>query len=219
MLMRVLFFVILMCPGCLCLPYAYPVNNSTPQLQLANDDSIVTAIQSHQVHIFRVDTLCLNHSFWGNQQNWRLASLSEIPLPHDGIIPTQAAFSMTYGHKEAGFYILGGFRVLGYEESHEVALRVYCPGFQAIEIMGGQPPRPIAWQPAITLEEQERTLDLLMPNDLDHDLALGSTSQEHSRALRFVAGEYERLATSAKTDEHKTSLLTKAKKLRDTAGI
>jgi hypothetical protein len=62
-------------------------------------------------------------------------------------------------------------------------------------------------------------LDLLVPQEQGSDLALGYTSQEHSRVLRFVAGEYEQLAEYAKSEQHKASLRLKAKKLFETAAI
>jgi hypothetical protein len=112
--------------------------------------------------------------------------------------------------------------------SHTVAMRLYRPGYDLVEIDSWQLPEKVAWKKAPDLAAQEKELDRLMLTTdeasrpaiwLGRTLRPGSASAAHRQALLFGASEYERLAASAQSshpnpNESSRRLVEKAGTLR-----
>jgi hypothetical protein len=121
--------------------------------------------------------------------------------------------------------------------SHKVRVRLYCPGYQTVEIRAHEDRDPIQWTAAPNLVAQEKAVDDLFAtsNDAwaeirvkdkgDRQLAglePGSTSVAHKKALLFAASEYERLAGTVLDDRDEGNtirlrLLDKAGRFRKRA--
>jgi hypothetical protein len=135
--------------------------------------------------------------------------LSEIPATNTDEIPAQIKPSVTYG-----FVVIG--IALNYltHTSHSMALRLYRPGYELVEVKPWERVNRVAWKSAPDLEVQEKTLDTLLPLGR---LEPGSKSAAHRDALLFGAAEYERLAATAQAEDQRTRLTSKAGKLRERA--
>jgi hypothetical protein len=106
-----------------------------------------------------------------------------------------------------------GLHGIGHTSS-QVAVRLYRPGYDLVEIRAREPADGVIWKAAPDLASQERAVDALFsagtvaagltreadPEELLFDalvvLEPGSTSDEHRDALLFGAAEYDRLAAS-----------------------
>jgi hypothetical protein len=136
-------------------------------------------------------------------------SLSAIPVANSDEVPAQVKPSVSYG-----FVVIGG--VLNYltYTSHSVAVRLYRPGYDLVEIRSWQRVNRVAWKPTADLGIQENALDRLLPLDR---LEGGSRSPAHRKTMLFGAAEYERLASVAQSQDDQARLATKAGELRKRA--
>src|SRR5262249_37497700 len=96
-----------------------------------------------------------------------------------------------------------------------MAVRLYRPGFDLVEIKSWDAVREVAWTPAPDLAGRETALDNLFRVDqLDRDCKLPA----HIECLEFGASEYERLSRDAALDSDSERLDAKARALREIAG-
>jgi hypothetical protein len=186
--------------GCL-FPYcAYPKLDYTPSLRLDASPK--------EVHVFRVaitrPTADLS-VFVGPVYE----RLSEVPASSTDEVPAQVKPSFTYG-----FVVIGVALNYLTHSSHSVAVRLYRPGYELVEIKSWERKHRVAWHPAPDLEAQETSLDTLLPLGL---LEPGSKSAAHQDALLYGASEYERLAALTRSEDHHARLASKARKLRERA--
>lgn len=195
------------CGLCLCflsgcvLPYcAYPTLDYTPQVTLD--------VAPSEVHAFRVDitkpTADLD-VFVGPVYE----SLSAIPVAHTNEVPAQVKPSVSYG-----FVVIGVAVNFLTHHSQSVAVRLYRPGYELVEIHSWQRVSRVAWKPASDLKTKEEAVDHLMPLDALHQ---GSKSSANQAALLFGASEYERLAGSSPCEADQVRLAAKANALRQRA--
>jgi hypothetical protein len=189
--------VLLACPlasGCFIpVGYAYPTVGLTPPLHVC--------APAESIRAFRVDVHkefgCLE--FAGDSTY----SLTEIPIPDDGWISSQAKFGFGYG-----WYV--NCIALSYDrEIHEtLRVRIYRPGYETIQVKLWAIPKELVWTKAEDLNAQETAVDALIGpgpilSSTDHPtrgqkaLVSGSSSSAHRKALLFAAAEYERLAALA----------------------
>jgi hypothetical protein len=193
----------------LCLPFlsgcvfpycAFPKLDYTPAVKLD--------AQPDEVRAFRVDSIMPSADldvFAGPVYD----RLSEIPVTNTDEVPGQLKPSVTYG-----FVVVGiALNFLTYTD-HSVAVRLYRPGFDLVEIKSWERAHRVAWKPAPDLDAQEKALDGLLPFG---GLEPGSGSAAHKDALLFGAAEYERLAAGASSPEQRERLAAKASKLRGRA--
>jgi hypothetical protein len=193
----------------LCLPYAagcilpycaYPKLDYTPPVELGT--------QAGDVRAFRIDITkpTADMSVFVGPVYERL---TELPVTNTDEVAAQLKPSVTYG-----FVVIG--IALNYltHTSHSVALRVYRPGFELVEIQSWGRAHRVAWNPAPDLDAQEKALDTLLPVCR---LEAGSKAVPHRDALLFGATEYERLAPMASSAEQRQRLRDKADRLRDRA--
>jgi hypothetical protein len=179
-------------PGCL-IPYGFPTLSHVPGVELEQEAA--------PVHAFRVE-ITREWVDIGGDDAW---TLTEMPLGISGSVPSETRLSATYG-----FLVFGIALNYPVYTSHTVALRLYRPGYELVEIDSWQLAAKIAWREAPDLEAQERVLDRLYPlgsetpeycfvGFLSRRLNPGSKSEAHREVLLFGASEYERLATSARS--------------------
>jgi hypothetical protein len=186
--------------GCV-FPYcAYPTLAYTPNLKLETP--------TREVHAFRVDitkpTADLS-VFVGPVYE----ALSEVPATNVDEIPAQIKPSLSYG-----LVVIGVALNFLTHTSHSMALRLYRPGYELVEVKSWERVSRVAWKLAQDLEAQEKTLDALLPI---RRLYPGSESDAHKEALLFGAVEYERLAATARSEDQRDRLAKKAGELRKRA--
>jgi hypothetical protein len=193
------------------IPYAYPTVSVVSSVELGDAADRVTA--------FRADSV----QEWtdkGAQERYRFTRLPVLP---DGSVAPQTRLSGTYG-----YYALGIVANYPVYSSHSVALRLYRPGYELVEIESWETPDHVTWKQAPDPAEQERVLDsLFLTTDKTayedrwpvfyRRLEPGSVSAAHREALLFGAGEYERLATVTPSEAVRQRLTEKAGALRTLA--
>jgi hypothetical protein len=187
--------------GCVCPYCAYPTFAYTPSIKLETN--------SGDVHAFRVDLTRFTADLGVFDDGPWHERLLEIPLTNPDEVPSQLKPSLTYGFAVNAVAL----SYLTYTE-HAVALRVYRPGYELVQIRSWQQANRISWTRVPDLEGQEKVLDTLFPPCL---LVAGSESTAHCAALLFGASEYERLAALAQSDHQRVHLSAKATRLRDRA--
>lgn len=186
--------------GCV-LPYcAYPTLDYTPSVKLERT--------TDQVRAFRVDIdrPTADMSVFVGPVYERL---SEVPVTDTDDIPAQVRPSLSYGLVVLGI-------ALNYltHTSHSVALRIYRPGYELVEVKSWEAVNKVVWRLAPDLAGQQHALDALLPLGR---LEPGSPSAAHREILLFGASEYERLASMAQSQDHQAGLRAKARQLRDRA--
>jgi hypothetical protein len=204
-------------PGCL-IPYGFPKVSQTPLLSLGNDPG--------EIHAFRVD-ITREFADISGVDNWTFSEVS--PWSMGWVLP-QTKVSATYG-----IFVFGVALNYPVYMSHSLALRVYRPGFDLVELDSWDIPAEIVWKQAADLCSQERALDRLLLMSAEEDenkprqwltvgsrLSPGSQSAEHRRVLLFGASEYERLASKAtasgpESEAANSRLQSKAQELRKLA--
>jgi hypothetical protein len=184
---------------------------------------------SDQIHVFRIDvTDKLEIAKLNFDSEYRV---QEISREEEYRTSPQFQTAMNYGWCA----LIRDKSVL-----HYLLVRMYRPGFQTIEINPWPHNQSFKWVPAVDLKEQEIAIDDLVSrgfkdkdpvddqgakiarkplNDgetlFDH-LVGGGTSGPHQAALRFAAGEYERLADLAPNADEE---ITVRSRLLDKAGL
>jgi hypothetical protein len=196
----------MLCPlasGCLLGAAAWPSVSVTPVFN-AN-------APTGQVRAFRVD-MSTSHTLESSNQNEYV--LSELSVSGDGWVAPQGKVGCDY------MWVL----LLPSDwKNHSVAVRLYRPGCQTIEVGSWNLPHEVKWTGVADLAGQEQAVDdlletwranmytrMFMRHDREHDppreptpeslfgfVAAGSKSPEHRKALLFAASEYERLAKMA----------------------
>src|SRR5207245_10631050 len=161
--------------------------------------------EPRDVHAFRVDVTQKIElkdgpppEYKSTGENVEKVQLTGLPLADDGTTPSQVAFNCASGWSYVGFWNFVNSRT-----SHAVAVRLYRPGFETIELKAGQDPREMQWHDAPDLAAQEKAIDdLLGANPLETGKSLskevqrwlepGSKSTAHRDALLYASREYER---------------------------
>jgi len=186
--------------GCV-FPYcAYPKLDYTPAVRLA--------APKDEVHAFRVDVDKPTADL-GVFKEPVHERLTELSVTNTDEIPAQVKPSFTHG-----LVIIGVALNYLTHHSHTLALRVYRPGYELVEVKSWQRENRVVWKPAATLDAQEQALDSLFPpTRIDY----GSDADTHRRALLFGASEYERLAKEAESADQRTRLTEKATTLHKRA--
>jgi hypothetical protein len=182
--------------GCI-VPYrAHPTFDFTPAVKLPDDGADVRA--------FRVDITRSTHHvnlFEPTAKEW----LTEIPLAREARIGPQYKAGSDFG-----LVIIGGALNYVTRSSDSLALRIYRPGYETVEIRSWQRVDELVWVPAPTRESEEAALDRLLPPGQARE----PKSAAHAKALAFVAGEYQRLLAAAHDSESRKRLEEKATNLR-----
>jgi hypothetical protein len=171
--------------GCL-LPVAYPCLTHVPGIRIGEDHD--------QAHAFRVDETLRRADLSLDERDL----LTPISLSGDAI-PAQFDLSVTHG-----LYVVGVALNYPIITGHSVAVRLYRPGYELIEVKPGENVDKADWKAAPDLASQEKALDDLFchvgrDGDSHFLLAPGSASATHKQALYFGAAEYERLASGQAT--------------------
>jgi hypothetical protein len=184
---RIILLAAVCLPGCM-LPYAVPSVSYVPPFDLE--------CPAGEVHVFRVNITHEHFSRASDRDN-ELCELREVGA--DGIkkTPGQTSVACTHGVGVGG---LGSVTT-----SHTIAVRLYRPGYETVELNSWDPPGKAIWKPALTAAVQEMALDELF--DLGDKKAVdgevpavpralqpGSKSSAHRDALRFGTAEYAHLA-------------------------
>jgi hypothetical protein len=226
---RALFLAVALCPllfagGCL-MPYAYPKLDYTPPVKLDTPPG--------EVHAFRVDLTRYISMWMPMEEDDRMVfeRLTEIPVPPTVEVPAQIKLSVTSGSDL-------NFEKPPEKTEHSVALRLYRPGYELVEIGAWEQVDRVCWKPAPDLKAQTKALDQLTSASLSEGSSaffeqkygldqilpksatvpeIGSVSPEHRAALLFAAAEYEKLATGASSPDEQKELKAKATELRKLA--
>lgn len=141
-----LLFVLPQCTGCLY--YAYPTLAHTPDLVIDNHDG--------GAHAFRVDIDRTERKPAATATEY---TLSRIPIDTRGLVPSQLEVASASGV----YNPLGIGDVKEHERSvYTMAIRLYRPGSQTMEVKEWDKSRPLQWMPAPDLESQERAVDYLL---------------------------------------------------------
>jgi hypothetical protein len=139
----------------------------------------------------------------------RYECLTELPVTPTGTVPAQIKSSLSYGFVYP-ILVVNAF----IHTSHSLALRLYRPGYELVEIESWDQVDRVVWKPVADLETQEKVLDALLANEL----FVGSSSAAHRDVLRFGVAEYTRLAAATQSSRERMRLATKARRLaRDAA--
>ncbi len=183
----------------------------------APEMSVVPAVRpgctSAEVYAFRVDVTDRQEIKEGRAatpcrpENFEDFELSRVALSSSGTTPQQVAMTCASGWRTVGFW--NYFNTL---TTHSVAIRLYRPGFETIELKPSDAARTLKWEEAAGLAAQEKAVDDLLglsPLDMggppsevqQRRLEPGTKSVAHREALRFAAKEYERLARTESPDD------------------
>jgi hypothetical protein len=205
-------------PGCL-IPYGFPKISQTPLLSLGKE--------AEEIHAFRAD-ITRDFVDIGGTDRWTFSEVTSSPA---GWVLPQTKVSAT-----CGIYVFGVALNYPVYTSHSVALKLYRPGYELVELDSWEVPGMIVWKEAPDLASQEKALDRLFLREapdsaneprswvrIGRRLSPGSEGAEHQRVLLFGASEYERLASGAAasgSEEGTTCgrLRSKARELRELAG-
>jgi hypothetical protein len=188
--------------GCLQVPVCMPEVSLVPSVGLGAD--------ADEVHAFRVDVTDHEQIKEGRAatpiraENFEYYALSRI-TPSSGTTPQ---LSMTCA---SGWCTVGCWNYFNSLTLHSVAVRLYRPGYDTIELRPGQP-RELRWVEATDLAAREKAVDDLLgvsPLELEQPaseqqqrrLDRGAKSLAHRDALLFAAREYERLAHRVSRDD------------------
>jgi hypothetical protein len=183
--------------GCI-LPYTYPRLSYTPHLTVD--------APCNELHAFRVDFTKHGADIDSFIPEDGKQQLSKISLASTPDVPAQMKLSADYGFAVIGVAL--NYRV---HTNHSVAVRIYRPGFQLVEIRSWEREEKIVWKSAPELAAQEETLDRLFPVDrLDTDCK----TDEHKASLLFGASEYKRLSTKSPSEADTARLTRKGDALR-----
>jgi hypothetical protein len=211
--------------GCFVpIPYGYPHVSYIPSAHVTGP--------SDEVRAFRLDiTADLSCIDFCRGDSYTFRQIAVLP---GGRIPSQARFTCDYG-------FLWNCVALSYHKhlSHTTRVRCYRPGYRTVELRSWESPPEVVWKPASDLAGQEQAVDDLVATPglglcadivtrqwrehwLVNQLSLGSASPDHKDALRFAAGEYDRLAllvppADPNAEEVRTRLAHKAQHLRGLA--
>lgn len=199
--------------GCI-FPYVGPSLEYTPRVALE--------APRDEVRAFRVDIATSQYKpgLWGISSissESTTERLSEVSISHRDEVPGQVKASVQYGIVAIGPLT---FRT---REGASVALRLYRPGYELVEIRSWEGTNRVAWKPTADLLEQEKALDRLFAGVSSATgfgciQDKGSVSAAHHKALLFGASEYERLAKLPSTIVWLPEDLEKrAKAMRDLA--
>ena len=202
--------------GCI-FPYVGPSIDYTPSVKLD--------VPREEVRAFRVDIASSQdspgwHGPFLSQTNKE--RLSEVSISHRDEVPGQVKASV-----QRGIVIIG---VLSHRirESESVAVRLYRPGYELVEIGPWERTDRVEWKPAPDLSAQETAIDHLFGGRRGGPRRpfarygcwqdKGSASAAHRGALLFGADEYERLAMlPSSTASEREVLREKAKAKRGVA--
>jgi hypothetical protein len=213
----------LLMAGCIPIGYAYPTVSYIPATPVS--------APTDEVHAFRVDVADDDNSPEFAEDDEYV--LQRLPLEKDGRFDSQVKVSVDYGW-------FWNWIAYVYDEytHHTLMVRLYRPGYHTIEIESWQKTGKVEWQPAKSLDEQEKAIDDLLstwtrsrmstqhlynqvgpPRDSSvfRYLAAGTASDEHLQALQFAASEYERLQKEVTDAAVRSRLESKAKALRKLA--
>lgn len=180
--------------GCGNLPkFVYPTLDYTP--------SVALSVPVDEVRAFRVDVEhCMTErKYFGTN------TFTEIQPTKAGTVPGQLTSGWT---SQSGFF--GALKNID-STSHTVAVRLYRPGYELVEIPSWQIGRDVVWKPAKTLQQQEAALEALMPMQQLHRV---NKSLAHQNALLFGATEWDRLAAKAEVQSDKERWQWNATELR-----
>ena len=187
--------------GCVCPYCAIPKLDYTPRVNLESEPD--------DVHAFRVDITRYTGSMSVFREAPASESLEELRVNDANEVHAQIKPSVRYGLVVIGIAL----NYLSYT-THSVALRLYRPGYELVEVRSWERGDQIEWRAAPGLSAQEIELDCLFPF---WSLEPGSESRAHRKALIFGASEYERLATNADSKADQTRLIGEANELRELA--
>ena len=202
--------------GCLHVPFYVPEFSSVPAVNPGCDTGVNSLSNrwpsKDNLHAFRVDvtqTMELKEGGGPNYtvrgENFEKFELTQIE-PSSGKTPSQFAVSAASGWCYVGFW-----NYCSSYTSHSIAVRLYRPGYETIELKPGQPASALHWHEAAGLAAQEKAVDeLLGVSPLERidaksslqqrRLESGTKSAAHREALLFAAREYERLAGTMTPD-------------------
>jgi hypothetical protein len=215
----------LLMAGCMPLGYAYP---TVSYVRPASVGPVRDEVRAFRVDVVN-DTTCFDIT---EKDHYRL---TPMPLHRDGSFDPQIKVAVDYG------WLLNCL-ALNYTSSthHTVLVRLYRPGYQTLELESWRKDERMHWTPAPAPQDREQAIDDLVstwktaPERLQNQhsfegfvpprdpvifryLAPGSISDEHGSALRFAAGEYERLLSDANDADQRARLEEKGKALRQLA--
>jgi hypothetical protein len=213
--------------GCVQVPLWAPEINVVSSVKPGCDGT--------EVHAFRVDVtdkILIKEGATPAQptrgENTEGYELTRIPLTAKAAVPRQVGVSCAYGWQYVGFF---NYPIAC--TSHSVAVRLYRPGYETVELKPGQAPDEVVWNEAADLAAQEQAIDDLLGVSLlatkesrsanqQRRLEPGTKSAAHRQALLFGVREYERLAQAVPDDdgdgrEIQARLLAKARRLRTLA--
>ncbi len=174
-----------------CMPVFYHDLSRTPAVPAAAAGEAID-----EVHAFRVQA---SESHWGAEgaSSALQVRIQEVPFSTAGVLPRYWTCQFDYGW----------ISLLGCEDitMNGTALRLYRPGFATVEIPPGGPPPSVSGKRATDWKEQEQALDaLVVPPTLlrarekyqatPADPLWINSTPAYTKALIFVADEYERIA-------------------------
>jgi hypothetical protein len=191
--------------GCLHVPFCTPEFSSVPAVNAGTDKL--------DLHAFRVDvtqTMDLKEGPGPNYlvrgENFEKFELTQIETAPGGTTPPQRGMSAATGWCYVGFW-----NYCSSYTSHSIAVRLYRPGYETIELKPGQPAIALQWHEAADRAAQEKAVDDLLgvspleridPKSSQQQRLLesGTKSAAHRESLLFAAREYERLARAMAPD-------------------
>lgn len=195
--------------GCI-FPYVGPSIAYTPSVKLD--------VPREEVRAFRVDIASSRFIPFRHDEITAMLSksiaerLSEVPISYEDEVPGQMKASVQYGVVVVGLF--NGVR----RDHDSVALRLYRPGYDLVEIGSWEGANRVEWKPAVDVSAQEKVIDRLFSDCFRYSQAKGSGSPAHREALLFGASEYERLAKLPSSIVWQPEALEKkAKAMRDLA--
>lgn len=199
-----------------CIPYVAPSLDYTPRVKLE--------APRDEVRAFRVDITTNKYDVLlsGTLTKANGERLSEVPISARDEVPGQVKGSIT-----TGIVVLGVALNYHVQDSESVALRLYRPGYELVEVKSWQRTNRVEWRPAADLLAGEKAVDRLFGGRQGGDDAeagrflrspdVGSASPAHRDALLFGASEYERLSRLVASTQQREGLAAKAKAMRNLA--
>lgn len=188
-------------PGCLIVPYGYPVVGQTRPIFLDEHGPEISAFRVEIDEELRHTIERFDRKVW--------ARLSPLETYHQRFVSGQTRCGLNWG----AYACLLGLDPFLDQEKHSLRVRLYRPGYQTVEILPWDL-KPVTWKEAATLEEQEEAIAKLLEFEAMPD---DERAMQHRRVLLFAAQEYERLGRMPCDDDTRQRLDSKAQKLRDCA--
>lgn len=196
--MRLLLSALVLLPGCLFIPYAFPTISHRPALHVNAASDQVLAIWATRKYQLNAIFLSDGPHEYYEANRCQLLSESQAPLESQSSVVIAYGIAGVYCCPMALFLPLPGFTIA----KQEPILMLYRPGYRLQRIYGWSDATLIAWEPAETIDEQLEALGLISTRSSQSEYpsrahlftSSGLSKAESTTYHNFMRQEWSRLA-------------------------